>query len=358
MSQTASTEESLGTERERLPRLQRGSGYLLRTILAACFALAVLAMLLVFNQRQRFENLQLQLAQQTTEAVSQSIEARTLARNATELVHDANVKLAALEGRIGDLAVYRTRLETLVQSVVQARDENLVVDLEAALRFAQDQSQLTGSPRPLVAALQTARRRLEQSVDSSLIPLSRAVEADLNRLQRSEMPNSTLLISQLGQVLGHIDRLTPLAAKAQMWQEISTPAADGPKAAVHGWWRRWRRDAGADRQEERGAVVSAVLRNQADLAQLRRENLRLRVLGARLALLARQPGAAQIDLAAARVMLQQWFDPDASPAPLAATLLTNISQQVKDSPLPMATESFRALADVAAAQDQQRLAEE
>ena len=50
----------------------------------------------------------------------------------------------------------RQQLDELMQSLSRSRDENLVVDIESALRLAQQQAQLTGSAEPLLAALRTA----------------------------------------------------------------------------------------------------------------------------------------------------------------------------------------------------------
>jgi uroporphyrin-3 C-methyltransferase len=59
------------------------------------------------------------------------------------------------EARLGEVALQRSQLEDLMQSLSRSRDENLVVDIESAMRLAQQQAQLTGSVEPLLAALRT-----------------------------------------------------------------------------------------------------------------------------------------------------------------------------------------------------------
>ena len=118
------------------PRAGAGPGLVLAWILAA---VALTTSVLLW---QKVSGMQEQLARQSADAGSRSVEARTLARQAEAEVRDTVGKVAALEGRVSDLAAYRAQLEDLVQSVARTRDENLAVELEAALRVARDQAQL------------------------------------------------------------------------------------------------------------------------------------------------------------------------------------------------------------------------
>ena len=105
---------------------------------------------------QKLETIQEQLARQSADSGANAIEARALARQAQEIARDAAARQAVLENRLGEVALQRNQLEELMQSLSRSRDENLVVDVESALRLAQQQMQLTGSVEPLVAALRTA----------------------------------------------------------------------------------------------------------------------------------------------------------------------------------------------------------
>jgi uroporphyrin-3 C-methyltransferase len=82
-----------------------------------------------------------------------------------------------------------------------------------------------------------------------------------------------------------------------------------------------------------------------------RENLKLRLQGARLAILARQYEAARADLAAAQASLGTWFDPAARRTQVAATLLQQIQGQTKSADLPRIDDSLLALGSAQAAID-------
>ena len=97
---------------------------------------------------QKLNTIQEQLARQSADAGAQAIEARAMARQAQELVRDTAARLSVTEARVGEVALQRSQLEELMQSLSRSRDENLVVDIESAIRMAQQQAQLTGAWSP------------------------------------------------------------------------------------------------------------------------------------------------------------------------------------------------------------------
>ena len=79
-----------------------------------------------------------------------------------------------------------------------------------------------------------------------------------------------------------------------------------------------------------------------------RENLKLRLLNARLGLLSRQTDTARADLASASVWLGKYFDPTSRKTQAASQLLQQIQSQLKTSELPRLDETMAALATAAA----------
>ncbi len=303
---------------------------------------------------QKVDGMQQQLARQSAEAGSKSVEARTLARQAEETVRDTAAKVAVLESRVGDMAAYRAQLEELVQVVARARDENLAVELEAALRVAQDQTQLTGSVEPLLAALRTAERRLGRSVDPRLVPVARAVARDLERVKSASIPDTAGLLARIDQLLRQVDEL-PAANAVGRTELEKLPRSAAEAEAPELWWQRW----WLAFQAEASSLlrVSRIERPEASMlspeqAFFVRENLKLRLQGARLAILARQYEAARADLAAASTALGTWFDPASRRTQAAATLLQQIQGVTKSAELPRVQETLAALAGAVAASGQ------
>ena len=75
-----------------------------------------------------------------------------------------------------------------------------------------------------------------------------------------------------------------------------------------------------------------------------RENLKLRLLNARLALLARQFETAQGDLQAAQKALDRYFDRTARRTVLAAELLRQVAEQARQTRVPRPDDTLAALA--------------
>ena len=79
-----------------------------------------------------------------------------------------------------------------------------------------------------------------------------------------------------------------------------------------------------------------------------KENLKFKVLNARLSLLARQNDAARADLQAAQVALKKYFDTSAKKTQLALQLLDKAQALSKGSPIPRLDASLAALATISA----------
>ena len=258
-------------ERPHPPRLAPG-------VLLA-WGLAALALVVVALLWQKVSSMQEQLARQSAEASSRSVEARTLARQADTDVRDALGKLAALDGRVSDLAAYRAQMEELVQSVARARDENLAVDLESAVRVAQDQAQLTGSVQPLLAALRTAERRLARSSDPRLAPVARAVARDLERVKNANLADTAGLLARIDQLLREVDEL-PMANAVGPQRSGGAGrerAASPAPAPAPSWWERLGRSISL-LADEQGVLALLVVADAVKLSS-RQAIQELRALG-------------------------------------------------------------------------------
>ena len=79
-----------------------------------------------------------------------------------------------------------------------------------------------------------------------------------------------------------------------------------------------------------------------------RENLKLRLLNARLALLARQFDTAQADLQSSLAALDRYFDRNARRTQLAAELIRQVSAQARHVGVPRPEATLAALSTAAA----------
>ncbi len=332
-----------------------GAGRLLLAVTATAAAAGLVSSVLLW---QKLGHIQEQLARQSQDAGTQAIEARTLARQAQEQVTEAAARLAVQEARVNEVALQRGQLEELMQSLSRSRDENLVVDIESGLRLAQQQAQLTGSLEPLVAALKSAQQRIERAAQPRLAPVQRAIAHDLERVGGASVTDTAGLLARLDDLVRQTDELPLLNAVAQASavRRLSGQAPVGSTSAVQdSVWLAWlQRSLDVVLDEVRGLVrVSRIERPEAVLlapeqAFFLRENLKLKLLNARMGILARQFDSARADLQAATNALNRYFDPAARRTQAAATALQQVQASMKVAELPRPDETLAALATAAA----------
>jgi len=315
-------------------------------VLIAAMALALSALLW-----EKLSRIQGQLARQSADAGQQSLEAKAWAKQAQDNVKDSASRLALLESRLGEAALQRTQLEELIQTLSRSRDENLVLDIESSLRLAQQQAQLTSSLEPLLVTLKTAQIRLQKSANPRLSNVQRAIERDLDLVKTAQ-------ITDLPGMLLILDDMVALADELPLANEIRTALPSNPAADVAPrnmtqvlWWQQW-----LDRfmLEAKGLLrVSRIESPEAALLSpeqgfFLKENLKLKVLNARLSLLARQNEAARADLLQAQAALKKYFDTSAKKTQMALQLLDKAQALSKGSPIPRLDASLAALATASA----------
>jgi uroporphyrin-3 C-methyltransferase len=299
---------------------------------------------------QKLGDIQSQLARQSADAGSQASEARAMAKQAQDLARDTAAKLAVSDARLSEVALQRTQLEELMQSLSRSRDENLLVDIESALRLAQQQAQLTGSVEPLLAALKTAETRINRTAQPRLAPVQRAITKDLARIKATTLSDLPALLVKLDELVRLADEV-PLANAVGQPTPPPAPAANPPRFVIQRWWEEaWQSITQELRQLVRVSRVETL-----DAALLSpeqsffvRENFKLKLLNARLGLLARQQESARADLASASQALTRYFDAGSRKTLAAAALLSQTQAQMKTLQLPPVDETLAALATAAA----------
>ena len=327
------------------PAVSRGSFLLVAAVAMAALLLSALLW-------QRLQAMQEQLARQSADSGANAVEARTVARQAQEQTRDTAARLAVMDARLNEVALQRSQLEELMQSLSRSRDENLVVDIESAIRLAQQQAQLTGSVEPLLAALRTAEQRVTRAAQPRLTPVQRAIARDVARIKGTTISDTPALLVKLDELARLADEL-PLANAVAQASMPGSVAALKPRQedSVNSWWQRsWQ----VVRDEVRALVrVSRIEHPEATLLSpeqsfFLRENFKLKLLNARLGLLARQIDSSRADLVTASTALARYFDASSRKTQTAAALLQQVQTQMKTLELPRVDESLAALATAAA----------
>jgi uroporphyrin-3 C-methyltransferase len=322
---------------------QRG----LRLAVWLLLTLALVSSLLLW---QKLDNIQAQLARQSSEAGLSANQALVTARQAQDVAVDSAAKIALFEQRLAEVALQRSQIEELIQSLSRSRDENLLVDMESAVALAQQQAQLTGSVEPMVLALQAVDARLARAAQPRLARVQRAVAKDLARIKSMTLSDTPALLVKLDELALLIDDI-PLANAAPLPPVQPEPVARSPAQVVVQWGERVLQAVHAEVKDL--VRVSRINDPQAALLSPEqsffvRENLKLRVLNARLGLLARQVDAVRSDLKLTASTIGRYFDPGARKTQTALALVKQMQTEFSAFEQPRVDETLAALSAAAA----------
>lgn len=336
---------------------------------AVLAALCAAAVVYAWNTQQRVKGLEQQLVKRQQESTALATEAQMLSRQAQEGARDATAKLSLLEARVAETTLQRTQLEELIQSMSRSRDENVLADIEASIRLAMQQSEITGSTEALVIVLKQADERLARQNQPRLDGVRRAIAQDLERVRAVGAVDVSTLAIRLDEVVRLVDELpllsNPQAARSSARAAAPASAASAPASAasaatgiadaawVDALGTRWAGLASGLWAEVRRLVrVTPIDQPEAmliapDQAFFLRENLKLRLLNARLSLLSRQFDTAQADLRQAIGALERYFDRNSRRTSTAIDLLKQVSSQARQVVPPRPDATLTAIATVA-----------
>lgn len=345
-----------------VPAVPAGAAVLPGWLTSALIGVAIVAAFAAWtawDSREQVRSLELELVRRQQGSAEQAADARVQSKQAQEQARDAAAKVALLEARLADVTLQRSQLEELIQSLSRSRDENVVADIDAAIRVAMQQSALSGSAEPMVAALRSADERLARINQPRLERLRRAVVRDLDRVRSAGVPDVGALLIKLDEAVRLVDEL-PLLSQAQRPATppvvARKPAGGASAAASAGDWSAawgsrlddWSQPLQAAWAELRGLVrVTRIDRPEAMLlapeqAFFLRENLKLRLLNARLSLLSRQADATAADLQVAQTGVQAYFEGSARKTQLLLDLLRQVQGQSRQLSVPRPDETLAA----------------
>lgn len=302
--------------------------------------IALVALLLLGWQwvetRARISRLQEEVARRLAEADSIAKESRGLAKQSAESVEAAYAKLGALESKLDDAQSQQASLEGMYQEVTRTRDERLLAEVEHAINIALQQLQLAGNIPGALIALQSADAQLARMDRPQFLALRKALAHDIDRLKAVPIADVTGLSLKLENLVSMVDGL-PLA-----FENAATPAPEpekpGPTGLLGDIWKEFRSLMRIERLDRPDPVLLAP-----EQAFFLRENLKLRLLNARLALLQRDAGTFRDDLRAAQGWIERYYDGRAKTVQNAQATLRQLSGSEITLEVPVLNETVAAL---------------
>jgi uroporphyrin-3 C-methyltransferase len=307
--------------------------------------LAIAALVLAgwqwFETRHRLLDVQQEVSQKLAEFDTINKEDRGAQKQSREQIEALQARLGAVDGKIAEFQAQSATLQALYQDIARSREEVALLEVEQAIVLAGQQLQLAGNVPVAVLALQTADAQLARLDRPQHLPLRKALAKDLTRLNALPFVDMPGISLRLEQVLVGVDKLALVS--------YGRPAktADGERAVDALSW--WQRTGGVIWQEVKGLVrVQRLDRDDAVLlapgqAYFLRENLKLRLLNARLALFSRDQSTFRSELKVAQDLLTRHFEASDKAVQTAQATLHQMTATEINVELPTLSDTQAAL---------------
>jgi uroporphyrin-3 C-methyltransferase/uroporphyrinogen III methyltransferase/synthase len=273
-------------------------------------------------------------------------------------------KVAVLEAKQIESQGQQLALEQLYQDLAKNRDDWALAEIEQVLSTASQQLQLAGNIRGALIALQNADARLSRADRPQFIAIRRAIAKDTDNLKSLPNVDLTGIALRLDTLVAEIDSMPLLSdekpavlAPPTKTRVVAVPASGAASAAAvpvtddwrsvwSEYWHRWTSDLWHDiRDLVRVRTVSspeALLLSPGE-AFFARENLKLRLLNARLALLSRNDAAFRSDLNEADRALVRYFDTRVRQTQAGREQIRQLQESVLNIEMPTLSHSLNAV---------------
>ncbi|MBL8378532.1 MAG: uroporphyrinogen-III C-methyltransferase [Burkholderiales bacterium] len=295
--------------------------------------------------RGEIDALRAEVAVRLREESAREQATRSAQKETQDRLREAVGRMAALETRLAESLSQQAALESLYQDLSRNRDEWALVEIEQTLTLAAQQLQLAGNVRGALIALQNADARLGRADRAQFISIRRVLQRDMERLKALPHVDTAGLAIRLDAVIASVDQL-PLVFDERLkgGQRLPEPSESAPD--LRPAWKRLRDDAWEQlrdlvRIRDIGSADPTLL--PPAQAYFMRENLKLKLLNARIALLQRNEALFRQDVAGANLWLGRYFDVRSRQGASAQAALTALASSAVSIELPTLADSLNAV---------------
>ncbi|TAL97693.1 MAG: fused uroporphyrinogen-III synthase HemD/membrane protein HemX [Paraburkholderia sp.] len=307
-----------------------------------------------FALNRKVDRMEQQLAQrqQANDAQTAALSVKT--EQALATVHQSDSQVSQLEGKLADAQAGQQALQQQYADLARTRDDWTLAEVGQMLSAASQQLQLTGNTQLALFALQSADTRLAASDSTQVVVVRKAIAQDIDKLKSAPSTDLTGLAIKLDNAIEQVDAL-PLSGEAPIGHaaaHAATPADSAKVAAATGeprWKVLWHEFTAGFGQQLASLVQVRRIDNadamlvSPDQGYFVRENLKLRLLSARLALLSRNQTTLKSDLHAADVALGRYFDSASKQVQTVRGLIKDVDTGSAAVELPNLNTSLQAV---------------
>jgi uncharacterized protein HemX len=324
-----------------------------RWVAALALAAAVAAAGLAWDARQSLSSLQQSAGGRLAELGADLAQSKSAHAQAQAGLKDAQGRLAELETRLAESQESRVAMEDMYRELSRSADDRMLAEVEQLLILASQQLQLAGNVKGALIAMQAADQRLARADKLQTAALRRTLNADMDRLKALPLVDTVGIAVKIDSLVQQADSLPLVIAE-------TVPAARGAtrtKLVDEPQYVRVARDFW---EEMKGLVRireiepgEAVLLTPAQSYFLR-ENLKLRLLAARVSLLARDEQSVRDDVKAAQAWIARYFDGKAKASTGALATLKSLAESPVSISVPDINSSLAAVRSARAAREKSR----
>lgn len=284
-------------------------------------------------------------------------ETKVIVKSVQEGIKELQAKVSVLDNKQLEAQSQQLALEQLYKDLSKNGDDWALSEVEDVLSTASQQLQLAGNVQGALIALQNADKSLSRSDKPQFTVIRQAIAHDIDKLKVLPALDVTGIAVRLDSVISQVDSMPLLAdekpvflasqphnqiigkralahdAKLQQGSHLSASQV-GQDDIVGNWknafkdkWQSWSMEMWREISHlirVRSVATPDALLLSPTQAYYARENLKLRLLNARLGLLSRNENAFRSDLITAQETITKYFDTRAKQTQTAQTLLKQV----------------------------------
>jgi uroporphyrin-3 C-methyltransferase len=287
-----------------LPRKLEDRGARLLALVA--LALTAVAGWVAIDARMGLRAMEASAGARLAELGAESQAGKAALVQAQAALKESQARLADVETRVADTQGQRVALEEMYRELSRSADDRVLAEVEQTLVQASQQLQLAANVRGALGALQAADQRLARAEKLAATPLRRALAQDMDRLKAAPQVDTVGIAVKLDALIAQSETL-PLVI-AETMPAVRTTRLRSDDSSVIGRTARdfWDEMKGLVRIRDIETPEAALLTPAQ--AYFLRENLKMRLLAARIALLARDEASFREDLKASQGWITKYFD--------------------------------------------------
>lgn len=238
----------------------------------------------------------------------------------SQLLQDSLLQQGYLKESLGELNQSAGKnhkdienLNNVYQELIKGRDAWLVNETEYALNIANQQLILTGNVVGASSAMESLLNRLNQFDKPQLLPIKKAISEDLANLQNTPYVDVASASLRLDRLESAVSSLPLLIESTVRHEELKGPQPVTTEENLSWWKKAWQ-----EIKNTLGGLVQVRKLDNKDAMLISpeqsyfvRENIGLRLIDARIALLQRHSEVYRNDLDDVETTVRQYFDVNA-----------------------------------------------